>query len=213
MATVWLIVHMQWLNWPVSGVDIEKTGQHISDSDIIDLVDPMLESGWLSLNINDVQLQLAAMPWVERVQVYRVFPDRLVLHIEEKVPVARFGDAALISKTGKCFEPPSLVDIGPLPRVEVAYTDLALGYEGLSRMQALLASHADLPQDIALLRYQADVGWDVVFQNGLLVRLGRKPIEQSLEKWAHYYPKIVHHKKGKSLKKIDMRYANGAAVS
>lgn|GEM_PF-2878972 len=213
IATAWLVVNIQVFSWPVSGVDIEKTGRHISNSEIIDLVDPLLEDGWLSLNINAVQAQIAAMPWVERVQVYRVFPDRLALRIEEKVPVARFGEAALISKTGKCFEPASLVEIGSLPRLEVEYADLALGYKGLLQVQALLSSEATLPQDMEVVRYQADIGWDVFFHSGLLVRLGPSSVERSLAKWAYYYPKILRHKHGKLPKKIDMRYANGAAVN
>jgi cell division protein FtsQ len=213
MATAWLVINVQMLSWPVSGVDIEKTGHHISNSEIIEVVDPMLEAGWLSLDINAVQAQVAAIPWVERVQVYRVFPDRLALRMEEKVPVARYGDTALISKTGKCFQPASLVDIGPLPHLEVEYPLLAFGHQGLLQVQATLASMAALPQDIDRIRYQADIGWDLAFHSGLQVRLGRSPIEQSLARWAHYYPKILHHKKGAMPKKVDLRYANGAAVS
>ena len=213
MASIWLVLNIQMFSWPVSGVDIEKTGRHISNGEIIDLVDPMLEGGWLSLNINAVQAQIAAMPWVERVQVYRVFPDRLALRIEEKVPVARYGDTALISKAGKCFEPRSLAETGSLPRLEVEYADLALGHKGLLQVQSWLSSTAVLPQDVEVVRYQPDIGWDVLFHSGLLVRLGRSPVEQSLAKWAHYYPKILRHKHGKLPKKIDMRYANGAAVS
>ena len=211
-AIAWLAVNMQVLNWPVSGVNIEKTGHQISNSEIISLVDPMIETGWLSLDINAVQAKIAAMPWVEHVRVYRVFPDRLMVHIEERVPVARYKSMALVSRAGKCFEPQSLVGVGPLPHLDVAYADLALGHDGLLHVQAALSATAALPQDIALVRYKADAGWDLVFHSGLLVRLGRGTVEESLAKWVHYYPKILRHKQGKLPKKIDMRYANGAAV-
>ena len=59
------------------------------------------------------------MPWLKRVGVRRVWPDRLVIQFEEYQPVARWGDNGLMSKEGNIFYPDPLQDaFSDLPQLK-----------------------------------------------------------------------------------------------
>ena len=48
------------------------------------------------------------MPWVADVSIRRVWPDKLNMVVTEEVPLARWGEDALINIGGGVFRPPSL---------------------------------------------------------------------------------------------------------
>src|ERR1700704_6239269 len=51
----------------------------------------------------EVRAGLEELPWVRRVSVRRIWPDRLEIELEEHVALARWGDDALVSTYGERF--------------------------------------------------------------------------------------------------------------
>src|SRR4051812_37547816 len=51
----------------------------------------------------ELRAALEQLPWVRRVEVRRVWPDRLEVSIEEHVALARWGDDALVNTCGERF--------------------------------------------------------------------------------------------------------------
>jgi cell division protein FtsQ len=131
------------------------------------------------------------------------------MQVIEQVPLARWGDSALVNARGEVFAPDNgvpergLVRLygppGSAPRV-VAFYRLAK-----ERLQ-----HADLTVRRLGLDERRD--WVLELQGGLRLALGQAGEVERLERFLRAYPLLVndgarlpHH--------VDLRYAQGFAVS
>lgn len=163
--------------------DIAVRGvKELNEKDILALADIRPRSNILAVNTDAVAARIAANPWVKNIYVGREFPDRLVLDVRERTPVAlvkQSGDFYLMDAEGFVFKKLSHAD-------EV---DLAIlsGIDILAKKKSAL-----LPQALKLLdllstadRYAflgtvSEVHMDEVFglsiltDKGLHLKLGRE---------------------------------------
>jgi len=163
--------------------DISVRGiKELNEKDILALANIRPRSNILAVNTDAVVARIAANPWVKDIYVGREFPDRLVLEVRERTPVAlvkQSGDFYLMDAEGFVFKKLSKAD-------EV---DLAIlsGIDILAKEKSVL-----LPQALKLLdmlsstdRYSflgtiSEVHMDEVFglsiltDKGLHLKLGRE---------------------------------------
>lgn len=105
--------------------------QHLTKEDI------MLQSGLakgdniLGINLNLIRKKLLAHPWIEDVQVSRLFPDNLIIAIKEYCPeaVVKIEDSAyLLSSEGVLFKPLMASDPKNMPIIAgLSYSDIPVG--------------------------------------------------------------------------------------
>ncbi len=115
--------------------------------------------------------------------VRKVYPNRVIVSIVEKVPVARWrvGDTTwLIDETGKKIG----TDIS-------SYTDLPLVIgEGAAddavTMVRVLSRHEALQNQLAALSRIGDRRWDLIYRNGLRVQLPESGVAQALDQLDMY---------------------------
>jgi cell division protein FtsQ len=115
--------------------------------------------------------------------VRKVYPNKVIVSIVEKVPVARWriGDTTwLIDDAGKKIG----TDIS-------SYTDLPLVIgEGASddavTMVRGLARHEMLKDQLAALSRIGDRRWDLIYRNGLRVQLPESGVAQALDRLEMY---------------------------
>src|SRR5437867_8802006 len=94
----------------------------------------------LSVDLNRVRRNLEMLPLVRRVEVKRMLPEKLFIHVDERIAVARLrgpGDAELlIDRSGFVMKPIRLTDgtvvkpqsVGPLPLLTgVSVADVQVG--------------------------------------------------------------------------------------
>src|SRR5947209_5878541 len=62
-----------------------------------------LKGTFFTLNLNQAQSALRAVPWVRAVALRRQWPGRLAIEVEEHMPLARWNDAALVNSRGEVF--------------------------------------------------------------------------------------------------------------
>jgi cell division protein FtsQ len=60
-------------------------------------------ANFLAVDIDAVRGALEQLPWVRRVELRRVWPDRLEISLEEHVAFAHWGDAGLVNTHGEFF--------------------------------------------------------------------------------------------------------------
>jgi cell division protein FtsQ len=142
------------------------------------------------------------LPWVRRVSVRRVWPDRLELAVEEHVALARWGDDRLVNTYGETFsgkvKEPLPAFIGPGGTA----AEVTRRYRRFSEIVAPLGIGVDR---IVLSPRHA---WQLRLGNGLHVMLGRDAdlAEARLRKFVEVYPKTKPHEY------VDLRYPNGFAL-
>lgn len=167
------------------GIDaIEITGQTLTDDkDIITLLTVGTGNSTLTFDAQKAQARLEWLRAVQSATVRKVYPNRVIVSIVEKVPVARWrvGDTTwLIDETGRKIG----TDIS-------SYTDLPLVIgEGAAddavTMVRVLSRHQALQNELAALSRIGDRRWDLIYRNGLRVQLPESGVAQALDQLDMY---------------------------
>ena len=68
--------------------------------------DRSVKRGFFGIRLNLMRDELLQVPWVIGAQVQRKWPNTVLLHVQERQPLALWGDNGVIDTTGKLFFPP-----------------------------------------------------------------------------------------------------------
>jgi cell division protein FtsQ len=154
-----------------------------------------------------VRAGLEQLPWVRRVSVRRVWPDRLEVTLEEHVVLARWGDEALVNTYGERFNGRSdealPMFLGP------AGSEREMAHRYLRFSAALAPLGTELERVVLTPRY----AWQLRLASGLHVMLGRdaEGAEARLRKLVEAYPATLG-KLARRHEYVDLRYPNGFAL-
>jgi cell division protein FtsQ len=167
-----------------------------------------LYGGFVRANISDVQNAIEALPWVDNARVQRRWPDGLLVQITEQEAVARWGDSGLVNARGELFVRDERHVPMELPRLA--------GPEGTERHVADLFFQVRTQLDAAALpvtglRLDARGAWEIELANGVVVRLGRREVQERLERFLTFGVTLVTSRSNE-IAYIDMRYSNGFSV-
>ncbi|MBN8487454.1 MAG: cell division protein FtsQ/DivIB [Burkholderiales bacterium] len=175
-----------------------------------------LAGNFFTLNLQAAREAFEAVPWVRHAVVRKVWPNRLVVQLEEHRPVALWkgeeGDDRLVNSHGEVFEA-NLGDVdeaqlpdfaGPLseaPAILAMYRRLRPAFEPLGRE----------PVSLSL---SGRGSWRVELDDGVAVELGRGSEDEVLERTARFV-RTITQVGGTSRRPIDyadLRHADGYAV-
>jgi len=204
------IVAAMWLtapdNVPLERVRIDGDLRHTGRELLRSAMAPELGGSFFSLDLEAVRAAVEALPWITRASVRRVWPGTLVVHIEEREALARWGEAEVVSPQGEVFRPEAesvpegLASLsgpdGSAPEVVNRY----------GRMRQRLVRQG---LEIAELRLSKLHAWSVQLEGGLWLHLGNRDIEQRLERFLKHFPVLPRQEE---LVQVDLRYSNGFAV-
>ena len=93
---------------PLRVIDVNGEFQQLEPARVQQVVIDAIDGGFFTCRIQNLRAAVLAMPWVEDVSIRRVWPDRLSMMVTEQVPLARWGDDALINVIGGVFRPGTL---------------------------------------------------------------------------------------------------------
>jgi cell division protein FtsQ len=193
--------------FPVTQLDVTSTLAKTTKEQIEAATRGRILGNFFAVDPAAVRAALEQLPWVRRVSVRRVWPDRLEVTLEEHVPLARWGDDALVNTYGERFnartEQPLPVFLGPAG----SEFELARRYARFSELVAPLGS--DVERVVLTPRY----AWQLRLASGLHIMLGRDADagESRLKRFVEAYPATL----GKIARRheyVDLRYSNGFAL-
>lgn len=164
---------------------------------------------FLSVDIQRVRSALEELPWVASAEVSRIWPDQLEVVIEEQLPVARWGEKALLSTQGYLFTTADVDAYAHLPQLlGPKDAQLRVMQQYLTFSQAL----RPLGYSIKQLEMRERGSWFLTTQTGLQLLFGRDHLVDKMRRFA-----VVHEKELKQqidkIERVDLRYANGLAVA
>lgn len=194
--------------WPIKSVKIEGEFKYLSKENLRQKTLPVVDGGFIRVDLKSVREALIKLPWVEDVSVRRQWPDQLLVRVIEKQPVVYWGENGLLSTKGKLFLPENKLDI-VMPRLSGPEGQHKTLLKELARMQAWLA---DTGLHIGKMKLDARRSWTLEMTTGLELRLGRKQMHERLHRFVSVYKNNLEIKKRK-IEHIDMRYTNGFAVA
>lgn len=214
---VWWVIQRPVFTLQTVRVEGEKKSElrHVNALTIRDQAIPKISGNFFTANLDQVRLAFESVPWVRKASVQRVWPNRLIVSLQEHEVLGTWGeDGRLISMAGDVFtanlaeaeEDTQLVSfVGPEGSEKEVVAQYRQFKDWFSRIELT-------PETV---EYSSRYAWSVVLDNGLRVELGKAQDQNSLKKRVEQlikvYPQLVNRLQNKIIS-VDMRYPNGLAL-
>ena len=177
---------------------------------------PHLAGNFFTMDLGHTRAAFEQVPWVRRAVVRRVWPDKLVVALEEHQPVALWeGDEnsdKMVNSHGEVFEANvGDVEDDSLPQFAGPEGTSAQVLEMYRRLQPMFAT---MDAEVTALRLSGRGSWKVDLDNGAAVELGRGTQEEVTERTTRFIRTVpqVLRKFHAPLESADLRHAEGYAV-
>ncbi|RME34000.1 MAG: FtsQ-type POTRA domain-containing protein [Gammaproteobacteria bacterium] len=193
---------------PIREVRVLGEFRHLSPARMEQGVADRATGGFFGIDVEGIRKVLLDEPWVREVSVRRVWPDTLQVTVLEQVPVARWGEHALVNDAGELFRP----DPATIPR-RLVRLEGPRGSERelLARMRYLESLLRPLGLALAELEMDRRGAWSFRLAQGPLVMVGRGDFEARTARLARIWTRVLRPRAAE-IERIDLRYANGLAV-
>ena len=196
------------LSRPVSNVRVESAQRFVTEEELKNLISRYLGSSFFAFDVSEAKQSLEQHPWIRRVSAKKVWPNALVLDIQEEIAIARWGDGELINQFGEIFEPPGRQRTTGLP--------LLVGSEGeqyrvMEQYRAVSQQLFSVGLRVTSLSLSQRGNWTLILNDSMPVTLGREKTIERLARFIELYqsPDLMAFEK---LASVDLRYDNGFAV-
>jgi cell division protein FtsQ len=196
------------LDQPVRSIVIDGPFQRVAAVEVEQAARGALTGGFVSADLERLREAVEALAWVDRARVQRLWPDRVRVEVVEQQAAARWGEDGLLNTRGELFAT-GVRHVPPeLPRLD--------GPEGSESQvaQRYLAIQGRLVEQglrVAALRLDARGAWELDLSNGVTVRLGRRQVDERMERFVQVGAAVIAGQAAK-IQYIDMRYSNGFSI-
>jgi len=201
---------------PVAG----QTLKHISKPIVKQQVLANVQGNFFSVRLEDVKRGFESMPWVRHANVRRVWPNGLVVSIEEQKPFGTWGGSdshTLMNAQGELFAG-RVSEISDDVHLIDFYGPADASQEVMSLYQKASAWFKPWGLEVKSLALTERYAWHVKLSNGMKVEFGRDEensdknlTEERVARLFKYWPQ-VQEKWPNRVDAVDLRYANGFAV-
>ena len=198
----------QYTHRPIKEVQIEGSFQYLAREELSEAIEDYVTESFLELDLHYLKQRLEQNPWIDSVTIARVWPDKLVVRVEEEQPIARWGKKGFLNMRGDIVEVEKTSKIQALPFL---YGDDRYAQEIMGqylRIGKLLAQQEMLLTAVELDETRA---WTLTLQSGLVIKLGRDRLWEKLL----YLLTAKNGELGQKfndIQLVDMRYPSGFAV-
>lgn len=192
---------------PMRQVVLEAPLKKISAQEVHQVVQPLAQGGFFNVDVKSITEAVAALPWVDRVTVRRVWPDTLQVTVIEQQPLARWFDGGLVNVRGERFAPDPASYPEGLPELIGPETTVA---QMATLFQGVAAPLQNVGVSVKRMTLTPRRAWELELNNGIRVVLGRADAEMRLQRLVRFYPELAA--RADNVQQIDMRYTNGFAV-
>ena len=212
-AGVHAVIHSPLL--PVRQVALQGELGHVTREQAEGAARTAAIGTFLSVDLDAVRRAFEALPWVRKVEVRRLWPDRIQVAIEEHVALARWGAdtraVRLVNTFGEVFAG-DLAEAEPLPQFA---GPLGSAQEVTRRYGAFRQALAPLRLEPRQVLLSPRYAWQLRLSNGLTLELGRdqlkEPVLDRLSRFVAFYAQTLG-RLDRRLDYVDLRYPNGFAL-
>lgn len=193
--------------WPIRWLDVEGELVRTSASQIRSAAIGPASRGFFAADLVQLRAEIEQLPWVARAEVSRVWPDALLIRVEEHRPVARWNETSLLSTDGELFEASgsqAMQGLTQLGGPEARRQDVWEFWHWLRRELAVVGA------DVAALSVDQRGAWTARLDSGLELKLGREMVRERVARFIHVHDEL--RATDRRAARIDLRYTNGLAI-
>ncbi|WP_407292083.1 cell division protein FtsQ/DivIB [Stutzerimonas zhaodongensis] len=194
---------------PIAKVSVRGELTYIDQQAVQARMAPFVEASFFKVDLDALRSDLEQMPWIAHVEARRVWPDEVMVRLDEQLPVARWGDESLLNNNGQAFEPQDLTRYEHLPQL---YGPKRAQQRVMQQYQMLSQMLRPLGFSIARLELRARGSWYVTTGQGIELLLGRDQVIEKMRRFTAIYQQELKQE-SERIARIDLRYANGLAVA
>jgi cell division protein FtsQ len=201
---------------PVSGQTLKHINKPVVKQQVLETV----QGNFFSVRLEDVKRGFESMPWVRYANVRRVWPNGLIVSIEEQKPFGTWGGAdshTLMNTHGELFAG-RVSDVGDGVELIDFYGPEDASKEVMRLYERANAWFKPWNAEVKSLTLSERYAWHVKLSNSMKVEFGRDEensdktlTEDRVARLFKYWPQ-VQEKWANRVDAIDLRYANGFAV-
>jgi cell division protein FtsQ len=194
--------------WPMRHLVVTGEFRQVSDAKVRQIVLPYVQRGFFAVDLESMRTRLAALPWVQKVEVRKRWPDRLEVSLSEYRPLARWGKDRLLSENGEIFPAPA-VPLPTLPQFDAPDDRAAdmIAFHNLARPLFL-----GIGRQVTAATLSARGSWSLRLSDGTEIDIGRGEPEAHLARFARLMPRLLSAEH-RPLLRADLRYTNGFALT
>ena len=210
LVAVWLSTGLLASDrWPIQWLQVDGQFQRISAEQVRSQVLSDAGTGFFAVDLKAVKQAAEALPWVATAEVRKQWPDTIHIRILEHRPVARWGDAAMVSDRGQRFDVPGAGRLQGLPMLDAPDKQFETTIE---HWQSFREQLQRIGADVDTVALSERGAWDLRLNNGIRVRLGRDQVQARLNRLVAAYPILRAEADARLPEVIDLRYSNGFSV-
>jgi cell division protein FtsQ len=199
---------------------VGQTLKHINKPVVKQQVLETVQGNFFSVRLEDVKRGFESMPWVRHANVRRVWPNGLIVSIEEQKPFGTWGGSdshILMNIHGELFAG-RISDVGDGIQLIDFYGPEGASKEVLRLYEKANAWFKPWDAEVKNLTLSERYAWHVKLSNGMKVEFGRDEensdktlTEDRVARLFKYWPQ-VQDRWANRVDAIDLRYANGFVV-
>lgn len=194
---------------PITKVSVRGDLTYVDQQAVQARMAPFVEASFFKVDLDALRSELEQMPWIAHVEARRIWPDEVMVRLDEQLPIARWGDESLLNNNGQAFAPEDLTHYEHLPQL---YGPKRAQQRVMQQYQMLSQMLRPLGFSIARLELRARGSWFVTTKQGVELLLGRDQIIEKMRRFTAIYQQQLAQESGR-IARIDLRYANGLSVA
>ena len=195
--------------FPLRTLRVQGALQRVDEAQLRATVLPHAKHGFFAVQPDRIQAAVSALPWVERAEVRKHWPDVLEVRISEHRPFARWGAERLLSVQGRIFPAKDVNVPAGLPQLDgpdARVSDVVALYNQARERLANVGGVRGVALDTR-------GSWSITLNNGTEVVLGRNDPDARLQRFAPLLPRLAAQHPGQRLARADLRYTNGFSLT
>ncbi|MGE6791275.1 cell division protein FtsQ/DivIB [Pseudomonas guineae] len=200
---------LPYADQPIAKISVEGDLSYVNQQAVQQRIAPYANASFFSVDLPSLRHELETMPWIASAQVRRVWPDQLVVRLEEQLPIARWGDEALLNNQGHAFAPQELANYQHLPQL---YGPKRAQQQVMQQYQVISQMLRPVGFSVARLELRERGSWFLSTGQGIELLLGRDHLVEKMRRFTAIYDKALKEQQA-NIARIDLRYANGLAVA
>ncbi len=199
--------------FPLRAIEVRGDLEHVRRAQIVQALQSRVSGTFFTADLDAIRERFESVAWVRRAEVRRRWPDRLVVRVEEHMPLARWGrreDQRLVNVQGEPFSGVSEQDLPLFSGPSGSEREVSRRY---AEFDALLSPLGTALRQVLLSERLA---WQLRLENGLVLQLGRDatrdPVAERLARFVEAYPRTLGKLGQRGEMRVDLRYPNGFAL-
>ncbi|WP_147653573.1 cell division protein FtsQ/DivIB [Vulcaniibacterium gelatinicum] len=195
--------------WPLRTLRVHGRLERVDEARLRAAVLPYARGGFFAVDLAGAQRAVAQLPWVERAEVRKRWPDVIEVTVSEHRPFARWGADRLLSERGRLFPARGVAVPADLPRFDAPQARIAEVVALYNEARTLFAPSG---QDVRAVTLDRRGSWSLTLSGGTEVVLGRDDARLRLARFARLLPRLLAQEP-RLLVRADLRYTNGFALA